>query len=299
MSEQKYLDCELRLFLSVDIVNSTEYKAKNIFVSAWAPFINDFYKDFPNLFTSNMIYLKEKQQDYKDTRITESPPDTPIIWKRLGDEIVFTVLLKNSFHSVFFIEAFKNAVEQYRRGINDPLLNIKASAWIAGFPVLNFKYIPYSKDNEDNEPVDFIGPSIDIGFRISKLSTPYLCPVSVDLALLLTKNTCDRIEFVYGGKTLLKGVLGGFQYPLIFIKTAKRENDKEEVLIKTVDYAILNSFCEDYISTVSKNENTKSLIRPFINGDSTFYTKPAWYDEEYKNIQGTVSRSDEKAPDVK
>lgn len=147
-----------------------------------------------------------------------------------------------------------------------PTLDIKAAAWTAGFPLGNVEVVFRRKvgdrrDNDDPEErygfdqarlvhylrlerwhdeerrsgfggatglvKDYIGPSMDLGFRIAAKATPRKFAVTADLALIMahasppTSHFTDKLSrpffcpapLHYDGGVDLKGVLGGNPYP--------------------------------------------------------------------------------------
>ncbi|GAV19678.1 hypothetical protein MMIC_P0629 [Mariprofundus micogutta] len=109
---------------------------------------------------------------------------------------------------------------------------------------------------------DFIGPSIDIGFRVASLSTPRKMMVSVDLALLVAKvrgatspeDNPPMLDLRYDGKKILKGVLDNKPYPMFWIDTMP---DSEE--------EISNQEAEILGYNVSTIENIKIFVDEFIS----------------------------------
>ena len=134
-------------------------------------------------------------------------------------------------------------------------LDVKSTAWLADFPTRN-RIVIFEKGNEDDRTDDnfawyndqllqayeknpggytrdFIGPSIDIGFRLGASASPRLFVLSVELAHLLSGEECGnddvyrsgpyevpRFNFRYEGRQQLKGVMNGTPYPLICIDTS-------------------------------------------------------------------------------
>lgn len=263
----------LRLFLSVDVVGSTAFKhhSEKADAQGWLEFFTSFYSGFPNFLAAahaNTLRLKGHPPDHL-------PPAQ--LWKALGDELVFVADLTHCSHVELHILAFKTAISKavtYHVHGEKPLpIHFKASAWLAGFPVGNAA-IP---TEEKNSPVsfDFVGPAIDIGFRLGGLATPRRFIVSVELAYLILTCGGNGFKFQYDGKSPLRGVLNGRGYPLIWIdsyqgierKDRHPEHDvteAEDVLLKRVaaDEDSLRKFCRSYIDEIGA-----PLFIPFIVSD--------------------------------
>ncbi|PKL34921.1 MAG: hypothetical protein CVV45_00660 [Spirochaetae bacterium HGW-Spirochaetae-10] len=277
MSADIDLEPCLRIFLSVDIVGSTAYKQQDPRPSsqAWVNLFKDFFTDFPLLFTT-----KYKTAFKAISPSGESDPNTPAVWKGLGDEILFHKKLGKSAEAMITVDAFIEAIEEYRHAFTGKHLDLKGSAWIAGFPVNNIRL--QIADYED-----FIGPSIDIGFRISKFATPSRFVLSCDLATILLDGGTSR-DYLFTGTERLKGVFGDDEYPIIFMRMGDQANDVEG-LIPSVATSRLKSYCDDFCTSASY-----PLIFPFITGDQKFWKQPQDYTSRLDSLK-LMLRADVKS----
>lgn len=204
----------LRLFMSVDIAGSTEFKTRNRdpkLPDYWPRIYQSFLQEFPaKLFEA----VRESAESAKVDIVVD-------IWKLLGDEIVFdaqvadpreTALITQSFYSVLH-----SGDAAWRR---DHGLRLKGTAFTAEFPNEN-KHIlvgEYTDGRLDGR--DFIGPDIDLGFRIAKVARPGRLVVSMDLADILSQADWDYLfEFHWVGWEQFKGVYSDRPYPVIWITT--------------------------------------------------------------------------------
>jgi hypothetical protein len=67
----------------------------------------------------------------------------PIFWKAIGDEVIYEKTLSCHQDAVLTVSFFANAVNLLRldiRGIS-PDLDIKATCWLAGFPITNLEIV--------------------------------------------------------------------------------------------------------------------------------------------------------------
>jgi isopentenyldiphosphate isomerase len=156
-----------------------------------------------------------------------------IVWKMIGDEILFYLCVdsenilyespKKTFDVLRKCIAFIEQTEKAK-----PLLSVKATLWSAS--------VHYSKETSthtniivkewqyDDEILDFLGPDIDIGFRIAKYSLAAVLVIEAKLACLLTKLKTD-IESNHISKYMrivscqqLKGVWDGRHYPIVWYR---------------------------------------------------------------------------------
>lgn len=213
-------DCQLRLFLSVDIAGSTKYKNSRLDSDDYPPFWKDlFFKLYQEFHSLLISYISQARRDHTLARKIES-------WKTIGDEIVFSAHVADEAEVYDIISGFLKALQDYDTEVMGYYpVRIKGSAWTAGFPIRNCIVVPFG-----NGINDYIGPDIDIGFRLGKHSMPSRTVVSLDLADILSRErTPGSLNFHHVGWSVLKGVFDDCPYPVIWI------NDGNEGLIPPWD----------------------------------------------------------------
>ena len=245
---------EIYLFISFDLVNATEFKIRNL---EWQNTFTNFY---------NLISKKIKENN--------SPLKNATIWKYIGDEILFYLKITKQeqlFKFLPFIEKIIKATENKLNSKSiyfDPLY-IKTTAWIAQvypdnskIPNNEAKNIKFTTFDKPGYKYDFLGPDIDLGFRISKYSRKSIITIDAKLAFLLYKFK-EEIKNEYGynieqnlkiiSYQKLKGILRGHYYPIIWC---------------SLDWNIKNIFIYDehinneeilYIQNKIKNNKTELL----------------------------------------
>jgi hypothetical protein len=248
---------KLRFFASIDLVGSTAYKQRCRLSDdevAWALSFQQFYSWFSGRLSSNPVLSP-----------VEVSPLTS--WKTLGDEILFYADITNHCEVIVHLQNLRQAICSYNQLDKSHTMPCKATAWLGGFPVNNWTVY----DNK-NTPSDFIGTSIDCGFRLTKLSTPRKIAISIDLALMIadyyenSPTDQNHLKIHYDGKQELKGVLGGIPYPIFWIDADYAFIIEDNLLGKnyctTKDMKL---FCDNYFSS-----NSASLNRPFIENDPKY-----------------------------
>lgn len=246
----------IRLFLSVDLVGSTAFKAKHANERAdgapyakWLHITKSFYREFPD----EVIKAYDSFAPQHRTCVELIRELRPQVWKTVGDEIIFCVGLKNLEHLALCMTAFTAALEKYGKDLQakEPELDLKGSAWIASFPAPNSTIISAVRINTADQPTfvgdtldeneerkadnnpggyDFLGKSIDTGFRISRFAHADQLALSIDLAYLLAliKHIgLVHFNFLFKGREPLKGVINGAPYPVVVIETEKSAKQKE------------------------------------------------------------------------
>lgn len=314
-----FLQPRLRLFLSADIVGSTALKQSPLGEqkrheqrTKWFTKIQGFYFEAQKAFSKEFNELKQKLQD------PEKIGDPPLLWKTVGDEVLFTKIITDHRQVVQTLHCWMKAVESMRRFIkkDDPRLDIKCSSWIAGFPFRNSEVAVSENSSEKDEfngdwflasgktlekyyknpsnssiYLDFIGPNIDIGFRLSQFCSSRKFIISIDVAYILSianpkPDIDDRVFNVYfDGSHPLKGVLGGLHYPIFWLDLSPNESlpKFEDVIanVNPVDRDALRKFCSKFF-----DDHKIYTFPPFIVSDDEpeFITRPEWYDDEHAKL---------------
>lgn len=299
-------------------------------VQPWANTLNSLYDELPEHFEMAWISVwtefSELIPDFECYGISRE--GCPRVWKTIGDEVVFFGEVHHFCYALMAVSAFKNALNAYRPDLykKSTNLDIRGTAWLAGFPINNAEivlgrgadryvreklagrdtdlfyrhflkvyYYYNERKPEGGDFLDFIGPQIDLGFRLASRSTPRKCFMPVDLVLALC-NAHDDLERMcttpvmdalneivsfesslkFDGTAQLKGILGGTPYPMIWldIKPDKLLNDAEDSLNATTS----NNNIKDY------RKYAREFIRKY--GASTNQTeddskKTVWLHEPY------------------
>ena len=69
--------------------------------------------------------------------------------------------------------------------------------------------------------MDYIGPDLDLGFRVGKFSRPGIMALSLDvLEVVLSGANADKAAIYLLGKEPLKGVMFGRHYPIVWLRDA-------------------------------------------------------------------------------
>lgn len=237
-----FLKPRLRLFLSADIAGSTAAKQKEASFykdqtsprkeRGWIDATVYFFEEFSSQFNSVWTAADSAYRSVPGTKSFSSNP--PVYWKAIGDEILFFKEISQWEEIWVAIGAWSVAIKKVRHELHNkfkPLgLDIKGSAWIAGFPVINTELVLNAKQDSksshydsqvdfpifsniynldryykslssDDGPIgerDFIGPLIDTGFRVSSQATPGRLVISIETAyaILGTKLSNNHVKAI-------------------------------------------------------------------------------------------------------
>ena len=230
----------LYFFLSLDLVNSTAYKAKN---PDWKFRIRMFYDEAKDFWTNHQ------------------GPFQPVVWKYAGDEVLFYSRIGSVAELAQAVVASSAAVLRVCSTVekwsekSSTRLFVKGTCWCAyaeyqapapeseisagGSKARNIVFqTPFGADGGQLS-LDFLGPEIDAGFRISSASAKKALVVSAEMAGLLHKRAerdlGDRLRVIEYRQ--LKGVWDGRHYPIVWYRPEWSPESLER------DYVYDDRFC--------------------------------------------------------
>ena len=180
----------------------------------WAIIFEEFFHEFHSKYLVNITGEVEVTAENQEVEINRGPK----IWKALGDELIYESILSSKIEAHIYTSAFIKTIryfdEQGRKHSAHSSKNfrVKGTVWLAGFPIRNRELTLPGVQN------DFLGPDIDIGFRIGKHSHSGFVCASHDLAYFLgTLQYTSQIKGKIVGWEDLKGVWGNIPYPIIWL----------------------------------------------------------------------------------
>ena len=276
--------------------------------------ISNFFEQFNSiLYEENGLYQAAEAETLGD-----HDPRMPELWKINGDELLYTVEIGLGIQVVGAVMCFLRAVRKYRaeQEKNPTNMDVKATIWGAGFPILNSEVAvrtkaPTDEDLSDHSRLtnyellekwhlgqrkdivrDFLGPSIDTGFRLTALATPRKMVLSLEVAYILAHVISGKPEFDeqlslhYDKSVPLRGVLNGKPYPVFWLDTML-----DDKLIKSEDGITGRQplVAEQIVKFTGQffDRNDRYLFRPFILNEKieALSIKPAHYDEHLARLK--------------
>lgn len=246
-----------RLFLSADLVGSTARKQQN--AATWLGDVLAFYQRFPALFLDGLDVETESfshRGNFRDPSVK--------LWKAVGDELIFTSEIRHEHQARVVVRAFLAAMkawsEDVLNGSKSPM-DLKGGAWIATFPhpdrevavVANPRELETAVFDPGFEPevnnrkilaainergeganlwVDYLGPSMDTGFRVLKEATRRRFTVSLEVAwLMAASGAVSRApkDLFLAGEFEMRGVWGGRGYPLFWLDTGNQHPGQQRL----------------------------------------------------------------------
>lgn len=224
------------LFLSCDLQNSTQYKQRND-NKDWVATFLAFYTEFPALLS---------------TQISSKCPALQgrlLLWKAVGDELIFSIRIKSEKECSDAVDVWLGAMWAFETDhlVDKTPMTLKGGAFLATVPSPDRRVaIPRTfgtadRSQRDAEAVneqtlneaadssvfaadfamDFVGPSIDTGFRVLKHAARRYFVLTVEVAHLLFEHYSNqKMDSRYAylvGTHELKGVWGGRPYPVFAV----------------------------------------------------------------------------------
>lgn len=235
---------QLFLFLSVDIIGSTakKYDAENPI--DWYSVFDDFYVSFPDEFRTHL------EAEYEYNGKLDYSRDKLVTWKHAGDEILFYEEIKQENEVPCVISAFKKTLEDWYP--SGDKLDVKGCAWTGQVPFID------RKRKEENGKLDFIGPSIDCGFRLGKYASKNEIAISVEVADLLNGISQLQSSLYYLKSENLKGVFGAKEYPIFVLKLDDAKTDEYDFLKIPCRETDLDEFIEKHYISIEKDFKRKA-----------------------------------------
>ena len=238
----KHLHPVHRLFISIDAIGSTKLKTDIqekhpqdpgkavIWGAQLLAFLPEAHPLLLKHFQTQIKSCPGNKCSKKCTLVdSEKNPDF-FPWKYIGDEVVMVADLRCGHQPYFFIEALRATLNDFNTKFakarlpkplsDDARLQFKGVAWVAGFPVTNMEVrLPgkiQQSNSEGSGPTytmrDFLGPSIDLGFRLGKYASKSRLVISTSLAYFLHQactSLSKKFPVLYsGGKVYIKGATG-------------------------------------------------------------------------------------------
>jgi hypothetical protein len=319
-----------RLFFSVDLVGSTALKQKNQIPIAnvevgdslpvggyapdWMDHIASFYKNFESSLRDEFALWADRFERSGDAiREKQLLPKEFVFWKSIGDELLYYVELSNQDQAWVAADIWLSALKSFAKASSKRRQRVKSAIFSAGFPFMNSEIVfahgsverPDREDpildnrylvdlwgagERDKLTMDFIGPSIDTGFRISQHATPRKVALSVDVAYLLARGLFDRdayeidnlpknngLDLYFSNYENLKGVFDGRPYPIFWLNSGVDERffEIERGILKAeaLSKDTVKSYCEAYYQEIEGFH-----FKPFIlNSRSMTADLPKFY----------------------
>lgn len=180
------------LFLSCDLVDSTTHKKSN---QAWRRTFLTFYRGFP-------------QSLAEQVAVADSPV-TFNLWKIIGDELIYTCEVAHERAVDSAVRIWLAAMQRYEIETLQPEgMKLKGGAFLATFPgpdtriavpldpltersdrgVVELNDLAIADSQNPYYLRDFFGPSIDIGFKLLKISDARHFTLSLEVAWAMCEH---------------------------------------------------------------------------------------------------------------
>lgn len=202
------------IFMSVDVVGSTAYKdqiEETEGSPAWLGAFERFFREFP------LVLMGRIALCFADA---ESVPQIAL-WRIAGDEMVFVARTGTNTETLAIFKSLYQAFVAYHDKLAGEYgLGLKGCCWAVDLPSHNIAIeipeLAAGGGGTDGAYVEYLGPDVDLGFRISKHVRGGEIMISLQLANELAGvSEAQGLVFGFLGSAVLKGVNFGRPYPLI------------------------------------------------------------------------------------
>lgn len=277
------------LFFSFDLVNSTQFKSE--YSDKWKRIFRKFYELVQHLLSKKFPTIK--------------------LWKYIGDEVLLYLKVEDitdvydaPVHSLKVIESVTSELYKSVKESKQQLF-IKGTLWIAKAEVLGSSDSSDQKPSQNkhkniilkttesnlyelnrNEEIDFLGPDIDLGFRLTKYTQKAKLLISAELAYILYSKRGEINKYSRGDNDYnpeyackiitfesLKGIWRNRRYPVIWFSKSWSEEiyDYDEYfesdLVRKIydhekiDFSIINKVFKD----LDKVDEVEEMIENIEN----------------------------------
>lgn len=239
----------LYVFFSYDLVNSTKFKT--ISKKNWALVIHQFYTFVEAGLTNRQI----------DAHIWRSVGDELLLYKKINAQSDVKEILSTAY------EVLQDTIHRLHNLVPDnrTLISVKSTVWAA-----DVKYVPshdlsnlkneyrnivvYHSSHANDKRLDFLGPDIDVGFRIAKHSVRSRLLVGCKLAYWLYLHSCSTrthesfdncLKIVSYEK--LKGIWNDRCYPILWYERDWTKIKNTFYYDEQFDHEVINKVVNDTI----------------------------------------------------
>lgn len=251
------------MFFSLDVIGSTAMKQTPVTAgTAVVPDNTEWFKDIQTFYIKSvsMFFAAIKDLKRKDKNDFIQNMKNPKLWKTQGDEVLFWIEITDTRQVIFLVERWRSTIEGLRELLAERKLDFKSTIWIAHFPWRNKMIFTSATGKEDIDldgsedrnlqlaqtyfeqiygspsvnpfqlVPDFVGPGVDIGFRLAAQASQRRLIMSSDVVYMLAvgalhmMRSTKHLRVHFEGMHLLKGVLGGLEYPLFWLDMIDEKN---------------------------------------------------------------------------
>jgi hypothetical protein len=200
------------MFLSADLAGATAFKSENIGPDGeprWLDAFETLFQELPLRLVGAVAM-----------RFLEAPSFPKVeVWKVMGDEIIFLAGPLDAIEAKGLILGFCDALAAYSENLTACYgLRIRGCCWSARIGSGNrIVEIREMTDFGSGRPyVDFLGPDVDLGFRLCSRAAPGEVVVAPSLAeAVLCVDQPPPLPLRWKETASLKGIHGGRPVPIL------------------------------------------------------------------------------------
>jgi hypothetical protein len=308
---------QLIAFFSADMANATEFKSRHqahhvegvLLPARWPRYFSEVFNQILQQFDEEL-----RRRDFSNAAI---PYTKPRLWKINGDELLFRELVSpgedGAKWMAVVVSAFADTIRKIDGDTLPDGLGLRGCVWTAGFPIRNKEIrvptghvVPTIRADGDDALlpdfetgmifpeqeglVDYLGPDMDLGFRLAALTPPGRTTCSLDVGhFLVQQSTAPNIHHI--GWRTMKGVGGGAPYPVLWLESGDDKHPRHPW--DDVERGELKRFLES--RPLRRSEFTE-LAETYWKQLSDYfqrpYTSPDEITSEHRRIWKIIADSD-------
>lgn len=206
----------VHMFMSADIVGSTAFKgAAQAAGEDWLQAFETLFRELPLVFIGKLAEAFLEADDLPASGV----------WKVMGDEMIFLASVRNAGEAAGVLAAFAATVADYDHRLSQRWpLKVRGCCWAVEFGRRNrVVEIPEMFGHSATPYLDYLGPDVDIGFRLSAHSAHGEVIASPNLIEAICGDpAAARLRFHPIGEASLKGVIAGQPFPLVLVSAPQQ-----------------------------------------------------------------------------
>jgi hypothetical protein len=234
---------QLLAFFSADLANSTEFKNRHQGRYTRDSFLPPRWPNYFSEVFGRILSRFDEEQRRRRTSQALTLLSRPRLWKINGDELLFREIVVPGDDGLKWlaeaVDSFVTTIQSIDAELLPDGCGVRGCVWTAGFPIRNKEIRIPSLQNvrvirtleeervlpdfdsglfprDDEGLVDYLGPDMDLGFRLAATSPPGRVVCSLDVGYFLTQRH-EAPSLYHVGWRALKGIAGGSPYPILWL----------------------------------------------------------------------------------
>lgn len=310
---------QLVAFFSADMSNVADFKNRH-----QARYSGDelIPPRWPRYFSE--VFDRILQSFDEELRIRHIPREAtllsrPQLWKINGSQLLFREIIVPGEEGLKWlsnvVEAFASTVTRIDEEILPDGCGLRGCVWTAGFPIRNKQIrvatssIPilrsedFSLDealpdidsglfyHDDEGLIDYLGPDMDLGFRLAAVAPPGRVVGSLDAAYFLAKRPQPPYLYHVGWRSL-RGIAGGAPYPIFWVSQQRGKATRHPWEVGTASDELARYLSSSALQPADLFELAEQYWKQLRDYFNRPYTEPNDITLEHQRIWSDIPADD-------